>query len=103
MAANNKHSIFSIKGSIDNYSSALASHNLFSVFDRSAQVSFNFCKKNVLPLGGASYTLSRMSSNVGMYLALTGDEISGLEAAIYQMGCGVHDKFETDEAIRTLN
>lgn len=59
---------------------ALAQHSNYNYASNNTRISLPEIHHHVTPIGGASYYLSRLSNGVGMWAALTGSEIKGVDA-----------------------
>lgn len=64
-----------------NSGAALLSTTAFPVMTLDSKISFNEASFGFIPHGGSTYFLSRLPGELGTYLALTGNPLSGAEAA----------------------
>lgn len=85
-------------GSMEDEGAALCFLANHSAVYKEASVTFSFSAYGLAPIGGLSHVLSRLPSNVGFYLALTGHRVSNSEL----LECGLANYWMSPEAIPFL-
>ena len=90
----NKPCISQLKGQLSNIAGALFTSLPFVTTEKCATIRFNESAKGITLMAGASYTLSRMPYEIGVYLALSGKTLS--QADLYSLNIAT-EKITIDE------